>query len=98
MKNIQNRLRKIEEALSVSEDSQKRLCVRVILYCGSDKEIRKQLGPIEQWASYKQVEAQYPDEEVIAFMADPRLELIARQRPLTKEELAVLLRYQPQVA
>jgi hypothetical protein len=98
MKNIQNRLKKIEEALSVSEDSQKRLCVRVILSCVSDKELLKQLGPVKQWASYKQVEAQYPDEEVMTFMADPELELKARQRQLTKDELAALLRYQPQVA
>jgi hypothetical protein len=95
MKTLRNRIEKIEDTLSIGEEI---FCVRVILSCGSDKELLKQLGPVEQWASYKQVEVQYPDAEILTFMADPQIELIARQRPLTKDELAVLLRYQPQVA
>jgi hypothetical protein len=95
MKTIRNRIEKIEQSLSIGKEI---LRVWVILSCKSDEELRKQLGPVEQWESYKQVEAQYPDAEILTFMADPQIELIARQRPLTEDEIAVLLQHQPQVA
>jgi len=98
-KNIANRLEKIEKALSISNIRQNSF-VRIIVIISrrDDKTACEQLGSIEQWESYKQVIAQNPDDEIILLTPDPQLELIARNRPLTKNEIAALLRDRPQVA
>ncbi|MFA5252212.1 MAG: hypothetical protein WC454_06475 [Phycisphaerae bacterium] len=77
MKTIQNRLAKIEQALSIGEE---RLCVRITISRLDDSPFIESLGPIEQWETYKQAEAQDPDATIMVFRADPQLEIEARKR------------------
>jgi hypothetical protein len=87
-KSIENRLERIEKTLSIGE---KQTLVILDFRRYGDKPAAETLGPIEQWETYKQVIAQNPDEQLIIFLADPQLEIEARKRPLTQDELAGLL-------
>jgi hypothetical protein len=93
-KSIERRIEKIEKALSIGE---KQTLVILDFRRYGDKPAADTLGPIEQWETYKQVIAQNPDERAIVFRADPQLEIEARNRQLTQDELAGLLT-KPQVA
>jgi hypothetical protein len=88
-KNIESLLRRIEERLGVNKKPPGRTCV-ILSFARfeKDKSVTESLGPIEQWESYKQYAELHKKKSLIAFPPDPQLELIARQRPLTPEELA----------
>jgi hypothetical protein len=86
-KNIENRVKKIEQALSIGEEQ---TIVVMLIERYGDKPVEETFGPIEQWASYKQYIEFHKEKSFIVFNSNPQLEIIARQRPLTTEELAVL--------
>jgi hypothetical protein len=95
-KNIESRLRRIEDGLGMGEKAPNKAVVILSFSRYGDKSVTESLGPIEQWETYKQVIAQNPDEQLIVFRADSQLEIEARKRPLTQSESAGLL-VQPKV-
>ena len=76
-KNVENRIKKIEQALSIGE---KQALVILNFRHYGDKSVAESLGPIEQWETYKQTIAEDPDKDLIIFEADPQKEIEARQR------------------
>ena len=76
-KNIENRIKKIEQALSIGE---KQAIVILNFRRYGDKPVADTLGPIEQWETYKRAIAEGPDGDLIIFEADPQKEIEARKR------------------
>jgi len=96
-KNIESRIKRIENGLGMGDKAPKQPVVIIDFSRYGHKSVAESLGSINEWETYKQVIAQNPDAEIIVFRADPQLEIEARKRPLTQDELAGLLA-QPKVA
>jgi hypothetical protein len=86
-RNIESRLRRIEEQLNLSKKIPKLTLIIMDYYRYGDKSIAESLGPIEQWITYKRAVAAYEKGNLIIFTPDPQLEIEARKRPLTQDEL-----------
>jgi hypothetical protein len=85
-KGIEKRIEDIEDSLQVKRPPRQLI---VILGCRGDKNLIETLGDTEQWASYKQYMELHQDDSriLLSFYLDAELEVKARQRPLTKDEL-----------
>lgn len=74
-KSIENRLEKIEKALSIGKE---RLVVVIRTFqLDNDKPVEETLGPINEWITYKQ--AIDTGEDLVVFSPDPQKEIEARQ-------------------
>ncbi len=89
-RNIESRLRRIEEQLNLNKKIPKLTLIIMDYYRYGDKYIAESLGSIEQWVTYKRAVAAYEKGNLIIFTPDPQLEIEARKRPLTQDEIAKL--------
>ena len=94
-KSIEKRIEKIEQVMSMDKGPKTILVILMFdrLLNGSNEG----LGDIDEWESKKQVLERYKEKSMICFHADPNLEREARKRPLTQDELALLVS-EPNVA
>lgn len=75
-KSIENRLEKIEKALSIGKKRSKLVIINY-RFCNK-KSAEEMLGPINQWETYKQ--ATDTQKDSVFFEPNPQKEIEARQR------------------